>query len=217
MGIDAPSVSVEVHITNGMPSLSIVGLPETAVKESKDRVRSAIINSGFEFPVRRITINLAPADLPKKNGGRYDLPIALGILLASKQLIATDINTYEFAGELALDGSLRSFSGVLPLALATKMSRRALVVPRGSAFEAGLVRDMTIFVPTHLLEIVAHLAGAKKLAPLIGETTVQRRSYLELSDIHGQNHAKRALEIVAAGGHSLFMIGLAWSWENHDC
>ena len=118
LGVEAPNVIIEVHLSLGMPSLSIVGLPEAAVKESKDRVRSAIINSGFEFPARRITINLAPADLPKKEGGRFDLPIALGVLIASKQVEAKNLEQYEFAGELALDGGLRSFNGVLPLALA---------------------------------------------------------------------------------------------------
>ncbi len=207
LGIDAPPVTIEVHLTCGMPSLSIVGLPETAVKESKDRVRSAIINSGFEFPTRRITINLAPADLPKKNGGRFDLPIALGILIASKQLAEVAIGEYEFAGELALDGRLRGFSGVLPLALAAKKAKRSLVVSRDSASEAALVRGLKIFAPEHLLEIAAHLMRRKELFPFVSNTVNKRVENLDLRDVQGQGHAKRALEIAAAGGHSLFMLG----------
>ena len=126
VGMDAPPVTVEVHLSNGLPSLSIVGLPETAVKESKDRVRSAILNSQFDFPTRRITINLAPADLPKE-GGRFDLPIALGILAASRQIPGNELEHYEFAGELALSGELRAIQGVLPMTLQTHRARRSLV------------------------------------------------------------------------------------------
>ena len=128
LGMDAPLVTVEVHLSNGLPSLSIVGLPETAVKESKDRVRSAIINSHFEFPARRITVNLAPADLPKE-GGRFDLPIALGILAANRQVPANELELYEFAGELALSGKLRPITGVLPIALQATRAARTLVLP----------------------------------------------------------------------------------------
>jgi magnesium chelatase family protein len=206
-GIEAPPVTIEIHISSGMPSLSIVGLPETAVKESKDRVRSALINSGFEFPARRITINLAPADLPKKEGGRFDLPIALGILSASKQIKA-DLSSYEFAGELALDGKLRPFIGVLPLALAAKKAQHTLVLPKENALEAGLVTGVAIIPAQHLLEISAHLVGAKIITPYIMPATVSVPSLsIDLADIYGQQHAKRALEIAAAGGHGLMMIG----------
>lgn len=207
-GIVAPLVSVEVHISLGLPSLSIVGLPETAVKESKDRVRSALINSELEFPTRRITVNLAPADLPKKEGGRFDLPIALGVLAASGQLPSADLKEYEFAGELALDGELRGFNGVLPFALATRNSKRKLIIPYTNADEATLPENIEVFPVKHLLEVCAHLKGeallTKYQAPL---TTLRKNNELDLAEVRGQEHAKRALEIAAAGKHSLLMMG----------
>lgn len=207
-GIEAPLVTIEVHISNGIPSLSIVGLPETAIKESKDRVRSAIINSHFTFPTRRITINLAPADLPKREGGRFDLPIALGILAASQQIAATNFAQYEFAGELALDGCLRGFNGALPFVLETKKAKRKLVIPTANGDEATLPQDVVVLAADHLLAVCAHLDGQKTLEPYV--PTMPRNCspiYLDLSDIRGQNQAKRALEIAAAGQHSLLMSG----------
>ena len=144
VGIQAPLVTVEAHISNGLPAFTIVGLPETAVKESKDRVRSAILNSQFDFPSRRITINLGPADLPKE-GGRFDLPIALGILAASKQIPSDCLDQYEFAGELALSGELRSIQGALPIALGARKAQRILVIPLMNASEARLPGDNTIY------------------------------------------------------------------------
>lgn len=208
LGISAPEVAVEIHITNGMPSLSIVGLPETAVKESKDRVRSALMNSGFEFPHKRITINLAPADLPKKDGCRFDLAIAIGILVASKQIQNIDINNYEFAGELALDGTLRNFNGALPFALATKASKRKLILPIVNADEAALLQEILVFPANHLLDVCAHLNQVKFLNPhQLLKTKIENNWDIDLLDINGQAHAKRALEIAAAGQHSLLMIG----------
>jgi magnesium chelatase family protein len=207
VGMDAPLVTVEVHLTNGLPGLSIVGLPETAVKESKDRVRGALLNSSFEFPMRRITINLAPADLPKE-GGRFDLPIALGILAASGQLPGKALPHYEFAGELALSGELRPVHGILPMAVHTQRAGRALVVPADNVTEAALVRTARIYAGRHLLDISAHLTGARPLqreAPplhLPGDLSLS-----DLADVRGQHHARRALEIAAAGGHSLLLIG----------
>lgn len=205
-GIKAPLVTVEVHLANGLPSMMVVGLPEKAVKESKDRVRSAIINSQFEFPMRRITINLAPADLPKE-GGRFDLPIALGILAASGQLPKTLLDEYEFAGELALTGELRAFSGCLPLALGTQSAKRQLIVPLVNADEASLAEGLAVYGANHLLDICEHLRHGQLLKPYVSSITTKVAVYQDLKDIHGQHHAKRALEIAAAGNHSLLLIG----------
>lgn len=207
VGVDAPEVTVEVHLSNGLPSLSTVGLPEAAVKESKDRVRGALLNAHFEFPARRITINLAPADLPKE-GGRFDLPIALGIIAASGQLPIALLDQYEFVGELALSGELRPVKGVLPAALRARAAGRALVVPAENAAEAALVQGLKTYSAHHLLAVCAHLAGQKSLSLV---EPVEQQAGLDtgpcLSEVRGQPHAKRALEIAAAGGHSLLMIG----------
>ncbi len=206
-GIHAPLVDVEVHLANGLPALSIVGLPEKAVQESKDRVRGALVNSRFEFPARRITINLAPADLPKE-GGRFDLPIALGVLAASGQIPRELLSRYEFIGELALSGELRPVKGVLPVALAARDAGRALVVPQEGAAEAALVSGLDIYPAGHLLEICEHLTqGGRIPRYTVPPTSSAVVSGADLSDVRGQPHAKRALEIAAAGGHSLLMIG----------
>ncbi|MGB5337666.1 MAG: YifB family Mg chelatase-like AAA ATPase [Gammaproteobacteria bacterium] len=206
-GMDAPLVTVEVHLANGLPGLFIVGLPETAVRESKDRVRGALLNSHFEFPARRITINLAPADLPKE-GGRFDLPIALGILAASGQIPAQALPRYEFAGELALSGELRPVRGILPMALHTHRAQRALVLPADNAAEACLIRDAQVLAGTHLLDITEYLAHAKPLTESPSAPPHAHAKPLpDLADVRGQHHARRALEIAAAGGHSLLMLG----------
>jgi len=206
-GIDAPRVDVEVHLSNGLPSLSIVGLPEAAVKESKDRVRGALLNSRFEFPARRITINLAPADLPKE-GGRFDLPIALGILAASGQIPADDLSRYEFLGELALSGQLRPLRGVLAAAIHTRDAGCTLMVPRDNGVEAALVDGVEVLAAGHLLEVCAHLDGSQRLTPQVREDTSAAAPPVDdLAEVRGQQHAKRALEVAAAGGHSLLMMG----------
>lgn len=208
VGIDAPLVTVEAHISPGLPSFSIVGLPETAVKESKDRVRSAIINSKFEFPTRRITVNLAPADLPKE-GGRYDLAIALGILAATKQIPAHTLSQYEFVGELALTGELRCIHGVLPVAIESKKTARTLIVPEENLEEALLCETLQAHAAKHLLEVCAHLTATKLLPVPVVTANPYRQSHYEvdLSEVKGQPNAKRALEIAAAGGHHLLMVG----------
>lgn len=207
VGIDAPPVTVEVHLANGLPTLSIVGLPEAAVKESKDRVRAALLNANFEFPARRITVNLAPADLPKE-GGRFDLPIALGILAASGQVPAAELDGYEFLGELALTGKLRPVRGALTASLATRSTGRTIVVPASNSPEAALVDGVSVLEARHLLDVTAHLAGDRRLAPVsIKRPSGRDTDVPDLSDIKGQHAAKRALEIAAAGGHSLLLIG----------
>ncbi|MEZ5541088.1 MAG: YifB family Mg chelatase-like AAA ATPase [Pseudomonadota bacterium] len=207
LGMNAPLVSVEVQLSNGLPSLSIVGLPETAVKESKDRVRGALLTSGFEFPARRITINLAPADLPKE-GGRFDLPIALGILAASGQIPATELESYECAGELALSGALRPVQGILPMTLQTLQARRTLLVARDNAAEAMLVREADVRAAQHLLQVTAHFNRSARLVPVPATALdTPRQAQPDLADVRGQPQARRALEIAASGGHSLLLVG----------
>lgn len=206
-GIDAPPVTVEVHLSGGLPALSIVGLPETAVKESKERVRAALLNAGFEFPARRITVNLAPAELPKA-GGRFDLPIAMGILAASGQVPKDRLAGYELVGELALTGELRPVRGTLPVALSARGDDRALIVPGDSAREAALVRDATVLPAADLLAVTGHLNGGEALEPAPAERPAAAVSHgPDLSQVIGQHRARRALEVAAAGGHSLLFTG----------
>ncbi len=206
-GVYAPLVTVETHISGGLPRFTIVGLPEAALRESKDRVRSAIINSHFNFPNKRITVNLAPANLPKQ-GSRFDLAIALGILIASKQIDSHDLTHLEFAGELALTGELRSIDACLPFVLANKKAKHQLILPQANASEASLVAHDHIFIANHLLEVCQQINQQAQLAKLTQSKSFLAQQYSsDISDVHGQHHAKRALEIMASGGHSLLMIG----------
>ncbi len=207
LGLHAPSIEVEVHISQGLPSLTIVGLPEAAVRESKDRVRSAIINSGFQFPTKRLTINLAPADLPK-DGSRLDLPIALGILIASGQLPENSTNGFEFIGELALDGQLRPITGTLSIAIACQQANHKLILPAQNAQEASQLPLFEVFSAEHLKQVCNHLNNTQPLKAFENKQSFQiNKSKYDLSDVKGQLRPRRALEIAAAGGHSLLFKG----------
>jgi len=209
LGMDAPEVSVEVNISGGLPGMSIVGLPEAAVRESKDRVKAALQNCGFEFPAVKVTVSLAPADLPKA-GGRFDLPIALGILTATRQLPARSVEHFECIGELSLNGSLRPVHGALSAAVAAAASGRRLLLPVTNLEEAELAGEAELIGATHLLEICEYLGGTRQIEPPAARERAAPAGagYGEdLSEVRGQAAARRALEIAASGGHDLLMIG----------
>ena len=206
-GIAAPQVMVEVHLSGGLPCTNIVGLPEAAVREARDRVRVAIQNTAFEYPNRRVTVNLAPAELPK-DGGRFDLAIALGMLAASGQVPREKLDDCEFLGELALSGALRGVSGVLPALLRARARGRRVVVPRENAAEAALISDADVRVADSLAEVCGWLRGADELSMPVGiPSNGGAAGGPDLRDVRGQLQARRALEIAAVGGHHLLLIG----------
>ena len=206
VGVEAPAVQVEVQLAGGLPRMSIVGLPATAVREAKDRVRAAIRSSQFEFPARAITVNLAPADLPK-DGGRFDLAIALGILAASGQVPRDALAGCEFHGELGLTGELRAVDGILPAAMAAGRMGRRLVVPAANGAEAGLARGVEVGMARTLLEVCAAVAGSRPLPAPAAVSGPAVACGPDLADVRGQARARRALEIAAAGGHHLLLVG----------
>lgn len=206
VGLDAPLVRVEVHVGGGLPQTNIVGLPEKEVREARDRVRAALSNARFDLPAGRVTVNLAPADLPKESG-RFDLPIAIGILAATGQVPDKQLHTLEFAGELALSGELRPIRGALAMTFRAHREGRAFVLPESVAAEAALARRATVLPARTLLDVVAHLHEQPKIAPYAGSHEPVPRIYPDLCDVKGQAQARRALEIAAAGSHSLLFCG----------
>ncbi|MCY7297157.1 YifB family Mg chelatase-like AAA ATPase [Alteromonas sp. a30] len=212
VGIEAPLITVEIHLANGLPAFNIVGLPEASVRESRDRVRSALINAGFEFPAKKITVNLAPADLPKE-GGRFDLAIAIGIISAAGQIPEAALQPYEFVGELALSGEIRPVSGILPFVLAAKKAKKSVILPQENAPEASLISNATLLPSHHLITVYQHLIQQELLAPANAATLQEKlalpedANHLDMSDIVGQGLAKRALEIAAAGEHHILFTG----------
>lgn len=207
-GMNAPLVEVEAHLANGLPQFNIVGLPDTEVKESRDRVRAAILQSGFEFPAKKITVNLAPADLPKESG-RFDLPIAIGILAASGQIASDHLSQYEFAGELALSGLLRPVRGALAMTWKAAQSQRSFILPLENAQQAAIIERVSVLGASNLLQVAAHLNGVESLSKIEFQQPMPSASNTlpDLKDVKGQHTARLALEIAAAGGHSLLMMG----------
>ena len=208
LGVEAPQVRVEVHAAGGLPATCIVGLPETVVRESRDRVHAAIMNSGFTYPAGRVVVNLAPADLPKE-GGRYDLPIAIGVLAACGSVPLKGLRDLELYGELSLSGELRSVRGLLPAALAARSAAHSIVVPAASCEEVSLTRGVRAFKAHSLIEVCRHLHGDAPLSAVDAANAADNGAWFgpDLNEVYGQAQARRALEVAAAGAHSLLFVG----------
>jgi len=206
LGLDSPPVNVEVHLANGVPGFHIVGMAETTVKEARDRVRGALINSGFELPAKRITVNLAPADLPK-HGGRFDLPIALGILCASEQIPSAIFEKVEVFGELALSGEVRAISGALPFAIASHKCNTPLILPKDNLKDVSLINQLQCLPISSLLEAFNSLSASEiEISTLSNEQTYRPNQAPYWCDIVGQEHAKRGLMIAGAGNHHILIL-----------
>lgn len=209
IGVESPLVEIEVHISNGLPSFQIVGLPDTSVRESRDRVRSAIINSQLQFPQQRLTVNLSPADIPKE-GARYDLAIAIGILVASKQIPLSTVVNLEFLGELGLNGELRTARAALPSVIAINRCKRTAILPRADAMQASILKNSEVLAADNLLDVFHHLTNKHALQPVNIDASLIPTAETDsscLSDVIGQEQGKRALEIAAAGQHNIMFLG----------